>query len=285
MSRFLRVDDPVSDERTPYFRDLLPDHVIESPGCRFIGAADENGIPEGVIAFSMQENNVDILHVEVYPELRRRGIGTSLVRILLKYLSLAEMPFILQAVYSDSGAPEDAVTDAFFRSMPDFEVVSGGRIYTVTPDTIWNPDRLDHIQKYACPVKSFTELTKEEKGNLINDLEKRGSAGMIPEAGEKVIPDLSLCHLEDGHCTACVIFKESGIPDTIELAFLMSGQHKGDHLAGVLNEVTKRLGASYRDKSIVFSVINRDSELVAKRFFADGVKVNEILTAISFGEI
>ena len=55
--------------------------------------------------------------------------------------------------------------------------------------------------------------------------------------------------------------------------------------AGALNEVTKRLGASYRDKSIVFSVINRDSELVAKRFFADDVRVNEILTAISFGEI
>ena len=284
MSRFLRVDDPVSDERTPYFRELLPEHVIETHGCRFIGAADENGIPEGAVAYSVHENNVDILHVEVYPELRRRGIGTSLVRILLKYLSLAEMPFILQAVYSDSGAPEDAVTDAFFRSMPDFEVVSGGRIYTVTPDTIWNPDRLDHIQKYACPVKSFTELTKEEKGNLINDLEKRGSAGMLPDAGEKVIQDLSLCHLEDGHCTACVIFKESGIPDTIELAFLMSGQHKGDHLAGVLNEVVKRLRTSYRDKNMVFSVVNRESELVAKRFFNDDVKVNEIMTAISFGE-
>ena len=123
MSRFLRVDDPSTDDRTAYFRPLLPDEVIGTPGCRFIGAADDDGIPEGAVAFLIRDNLVDILHVEVYPELRRHGIGTALIRILLRYLSLADMPLVIQAVYTADGDDEDEVMDAFFRSMADFEVV------------------------------------------------------------------------------------------------------------------------------------------------------------------
>jgi len=32
------------------------------------------------------------------------------------------------------------------------------------------------------------------------------------------------------------------------------------------------------------TVVNKESELVAKRFFQSDMKVNEILTAVSFGE-
>ena len=57
---------------------------------------DDKGIPEGAVAFSIDGNMADILHLEVYRDLRRQGIATSLVRVLLKYLSLAEVPFVLQ---------------------------------------------------------------------------------------------------------------------------------------------------------------------------------------------
>ena len=79
-------------------------------------------------------------------------------------------------------------------------------------------------------------------------------------------------------------YRQSGLPDTIELSFLMSDPYNGDHLAGVLNEVIKRLKTSFQDKTVIFSVVNKEAELIAKRFIAGDMKVNEILTAESFGE-
>ena len=114
MSRFVRIDDAAADERTAFFAELLPEELRAEKKCRLIGAVDENGIPEGVVAFSLNGNMADILHIEVYRELRRKGIGTALVRVLLRFLSLPELPIVLQAVYSADGEDGEDVTDAFF---------------------------------------------------------------------------------------------------------------------------------------------------------------------------
>ncbi len=53
-----------------------------------------------MVVFEISDNLVDILHVEVYEKLRRQGIGTELIRMLLNCFSSTEMPFIVQAVYS-----------------------------------------------------------------------------------------------------------------------------------------------------------------------------------------
>jgi hypothetical protein len=81
-----------------------------------------------------------------------------------------------------------------------------------------------------------------------------------------------------------MIFRQSDLPDTVELSFMMSDPHKEEYLAGVLNEVIKRLRTSYKDQNIIFSIVNKEAELIAKRFISSDMKVNEILTAVSFGE-
>ena len=283
MSRFVRIDRADEDEKTAYFKDLLSDELAKDKGCRLIGAVDDNGVPEGVVAFKISGQIVDILHIEVYEALRRQGIGTALIRTLLKYLSQAELPFVLQAVYSVI-EEDDRVMDLFFRSMPDFEVVSGGRYYTIRPGTAWNSSRLAFISAFECSVKSYTELTKVEMNDLTNDLKEKKLLAFLPGEDDVLIPELSLCHLEDGHISAMAIFRQSGLPDTMELSFLMSDPYNGDHLAGVLNEVIKRLKTSFQDKTVIFSVVNKEAELIAKRFIAGDMKVNEILTAESFGE-
>ena len=84
MSRFVRIDRADEDEKTAYFKDLLSDELAKDKGCRLIGAVDDNGVPEGVVAFRISGQIVDILHIEVYEALRRQGIGTALIRTLLK---------------------------------------------------------------------------------------------------------------------------------------------------------------------------------------------------------
>ena len=163
--------------------------------------------------------------------------------------------------------------------------MSGGRYYTITPGTVWNSSRLDFISGFECSVKSYTELSKAEMNNLVNDLKEKNLMAFLPVEEDVLIPELSLCHLEDGHISALAIFRQSGIPDSVELSFLMSDPHKEEYLAGVLNEVIKRLQASYHDTGIIFSVVNKEAELVAKRFISSDMKVNEILTAVSFGEV
>ncbi len=285
MSLFLRIDDTLGDERAAFFAPLLPEDLTGKKGCRLIGAVDERGIPEGVAAFTVNDFMVDILHVEVYPELRRRGIGTALVRTLLEYLSLTGLPFMVQAAYSVDEDGEDAVTDLFFRSLAAFEVVSGGKYCTVTPDTLWDSSRLKFISSYECSVTPYTELSRAERNRLIEDMREKNLSSFLHGDDGKLIPELSLCHLENDRCTTCVIFRESELPDTVELSFLMSEKNDVEHLTGVLNEVIRRYKDLYPKYSIVFCLVNTDSELIAKRLFKKDMRVSEILTAVSFGEI
>ncbi len=285
MSRFICIDDALKDERTEFFKDLLPEGLNGSKGYRLIGAVDDEGFPEGAVAFAVNGNIVDILHVEVYPELRRNGIGTALTDMLLQYLSLTEMPFMVQAAYTVDGSDEDKVTDSFFKSLDAFEVVSGGRYCTVTPDTIWDPSRVKLISSHECSAVPYTELSRAERNRLVEDLEEKNLGAFLGGDFGKVIPELSLCHMEGDRCTALVIFRESVLPDTVELSFMMSERDSIDRLMGILNEVTKKLEELYHGYDIVFSLVNTDSELIAKRIFKKDMQISEIYTAVSYGEV
>ena len=131
----------------------------------------------------------------------------------------------------------------------------------------------------------FTELTNSEKNRLISYLEENNMSSFLNTDGRKLIPDLSLCHTDDGNCTTCVLFTEAPDPDTVELSFLVSEPKKKRELAGVLYEVVRRFREDYPGHSMVFSVVNQESELLAGHFFSEGLKESEILTAVSFGEI
>ncbi len=56
-------------------------------------------------------------------------------------------------------------------------------------------------------------------------------------------------------------------------------------LAGVLNEVKKRLSESYKDYNISFSLVNKESQLIAGRFISRDMDSCKILRAVSFGEV
>ena len=285
MSRFILIGDTQKDERTAFFQDLLPEGLNGSRPYRLIGAVDDEGFPEGALAFTVNGNVADILHVEVYSKLKRRGIGTALTDTLLQYLSLTEMPFMVQAAYTVDGTEEDEVTDSFFKSLDAFEVVSGGRYCTVTPDTMWDPSRVKLISSHECSAVPYTELSRAERNRLLEDMEEKNLGAFLDGNFGKIIPELSLCHMEGERCTSLVIFRESVLPDTVELSFLTSERDSIDQLIGVLNEVAKRLKELYSGYDIVFSLVNIDSELIAKRIFKKDMQVNEIFTAVSYGEI
>ena len=57
-----------------------------------------------------------------------------------------------------------------------------------------------------------------------------------------------------------------------------------EYLAGLLKEILNRFRNLYPDHDMVFSLVNRESRLLAERFFTKEMRVNRILTAVSFGE-
>ncbi len=227
-----------------------------------------------------------ILYIGVYPELRRKGTGTALIDTLLKYLVPVECPMMVEAYYmmddEDEGMEE---ADLFFRSLPDFDVVSGGKYCTVTSHTVWNSKRLKLLENFDCKVKSYMELSKAERNELARYSRDNNMDIFLQEKDKNLIPELSLCHVEDGKCSTVVIFRNSELKRSLELSFLMSRPGEGDSLSGVLNEVIKRIKTMYPHHNLVFSLVNKESELVAKRFFAKDLQVSEIFNAVSFGKI
>ena len=71
----------------------------------------------------------------------------------------------------------------------------------------------------------------------------------------------------------------------MELSFLMSKPGEEDNLSGVLKVVIERLKAMYPHHDLIFSVVNKESVNVSKRFFTGDMKVSELYNAISFGRI
>jgi GNAT superfamily N-acetyltransferase len=286
MSRFILIDDIINDEKTTFFRDLIPEDEKIDEHARLIGAVDEEGFPEGVLIFRLEEWAALILHIEVYPFLKRRGIGTALVDTLLRYLEPVEYAIRIEAYYMKTDEDSEVEeTDLFFRSLPDFEVVSGGKYCTVTTHTIWNSARLELLGGFKCSIRSFAELNKTEKKELAGYLSDNHMQSFVEENDEKLIPELSLCHVEEGKCSSLVIFRDPDIKRTLEISFIMSRPGDQDSLLGVLNEVIKRLKVLYPHHNLVFIPVNKESELLAKRFFTTDLQVGGIYSAISFGRI
>ena len=286
MSRFIKIDDAVNDERMAYFNNLLPEDLEINDSCHLIGAVDDAGCPEGAVVFTFSGQVTTILYIEVYPELRRQGIGTALIFTLLEYLVPVEYPILIEAYYilgDEDGVGEEV--DAFFKSLPDFEVVSGGKFCTVTSHTVWNSKRLKLLENFSCSVKPVTTLNKMERGELNRYLSEKNLLLFLEGDDEKIIPTLSLCHVEEGKCSTLVVFRDSEIKRSLEISFLMSRAGEADNLSGVLNEVIRRLKALYPHHNLLFSLVNRDSEQVVKRFFTKDLQVKEIYNAISFGRI
>ncbi len=285
MSKYIKIDDIVNDERTEYFKSLIPSDLIRGDS-RLIGSVDEDGYPEGMLLYRVSGFIIDILHIEVYEELRGLGIGSDLIDVLLTYISDAGMPFVIQAVYGVGEDFEDGeAAHAFFESIEDFEVVSGGKYCTVTSHTLWNSKRLKLLSDFDCSIKSYTELTKKESKKLLAYLAEKNMSLFIAGDDESIIPELSLCHVENGDCTTLALFKNTGIKKCVELSFLMSKPGEEDNLSGVLKVVIERLKIMYPHHDLIFSVVNKESVNVSKRFFTKDLKVSELYTAVSFGKI
>ncbi len=285
MSKYIKIDDMVNDERTEFFKPLIPSELINE-GFRLIGSVDEGGYPEGVLIYRVNGFMIDIFHIEVYEELRRLGIGSGLVDVLVKYVTNAEMPFLLQAVYGvGEDFEEGEAADAFFKSLDAFEVVSGGKYCTVTSHTLWNSKRLELLSNFDCSIKSYTDLTKTESKKLLNYLMEKDMSLFIAGDNDTIIPELSLCHVEKGDCKTMTLFRDPGIKKCVELSFLMSKPGEEDNLSGVLKVVIERLKAMYPHHDLIFSVVNKESVNVSKRFFTKDMKVSELYNAISFGRI
>ncbi|MCR5746697.1 MAG: N-acetyltransferase [Lachnospiraceae bacterium] len=286
MSRFIIINDISNDERAEFFTEMLPDDLKNEEGIHMIGAVDEEGYPEGIVAFSINGTVVDLMYIEVYPELRETGIGTRLANALVDYVSLANMPMIVEASYIlEEDSEDDMIVDSFFRSLPDFEVVNGGKYCVVSSRTVWNSKRLKLLSNFSCSVKSYNELTDAERKELMHYLRINNMSAFIEIDEETIIPELSLCHVEEGVCTTCCIFRDAPIKRCIELAFLVSRPGEEDKLSGVLKVVVQRIQAMYPHHNLIFSAVNKESELIAKRFFTKDISIQEIYTALSFGRI
>ncbi len=286
MSNFIIIDDIFNDERAEYFIDMLPDDLKTEAGNHLIGSVDDEGYPEGVVVFRFNGMVADLMYVEVYSELREMGIGTNLVNAFIDYVSLAEMPMVVEASYMvEEESEDDMIADSFFRSLPDFEVISSGRYCVVSPQTIWNSVRLKSLSYFNCSVKPYNELDDDERKELMYYLQSNNMASFVKGDDSTLIPELSLCHIENGVCTTCCIFRTSPIKRCIELAFLMSRPGEENNLSGVLNVVIQRLKSMYPHHNLIFSVINKKSDLLARRFFTKDLTTREIYTAISFGRI
>lgn len=283
MSYFLLIDDIDNDERTPYFRDLIPSDLKAEGSLKVIGAVSKEGYPQGALTFTFQGWSVHILYIEVYPIERRMGIGTGLINALMEYLSPIEHSYVVEAIYEQEAIDKADVTGAFFGSLPDFEVVFGGKYCTVTPETVWNSQRLSLLENFSCRTKSVLELSNSEKTELKRYLREKNMENLMDFNEKELIPELSICNIAEGKCTSLVVFKRSKEKSTLELSFLMCRKGELDRLSGVLNEVIKRLKVMYPRHSLVFSLINKESELIAKRFFTKDIRISEIYEAVSYG--
>ena len=153
----------------------------------------------------------------------------------------------------------------------------------VSSQTVWNSKRLQLLANFNCSVKSYIELTPQEKNSFLHYLRDKKIRLFPLEDEEEIIPQLSLCHIENGQCVTFTIFRKSSIRRCLEWSFVMSVPGHEDNLSGVLNIVIQRIRTLYPKHNIIFSLVNKESELLGKRFFSRELQVNEIYTAVSFG--
>ena len=257
---YLLIDSHHQEE----FANVLPACLAEGGNTCAIGVYDDEGHVLGAIAYRCEGFPYYIEWIFVDPAVRRKGIGTTLIRKVFsiiggtgeRYPVICQVPFTEQEPDLYYFLLTQQCADLFF---------SHDR-YCLKPEEIREVEDLHRKGNLTLEQKSFFDLSDMEQKKILQqmDQEQIFSVAYMERWNEGYIP--SLCRVIYVNNTLMNLIFVKTLPDgNLKLELLYSKYLRG--LEELLLSAVKEMESTYPDKELVFDAVSEESRRLARRLF------------------
>lgn len=274
METYTLPDDMLKD-----FSDFIPEKYFYDENCNYF-VVEEDDIICGFLVWRIISPLVEILHLEIFEEYRRKKYGTALVTDFIDQTQKALIPFPIKAEFPSDGRIEGIVE--FFSALPHFVVIDAGSICKVSPRQRQESEYYQNLKKHSGNVIEFLDTSPIQRKGFYRMLDE-SEIGIISQRDEAtLVKDLSLCTVHDEIITAGIMVKEYG-QDVLEIAFTICKQGYGKDLAILMGELARRIDENYPDAELCMNLIAEPAIKLAAKVFGVNRRQMPISEAYSFG--
>ena len=260
----------LTPENSKDFESVIPSQVL-IPGEIFaIGAYDTSGEVCGAICAKYQDFEYQIDWLYVSPSYRRRGVASMLLNEFESFMNLTGEIYPVTGLFE---APYDDLSlYGFFLSKEKFDISYSHQRYYVSFNEIFNNKRLKTEIEIDIEEKEFFSLPMKIREEILSEICADGQYAITDKELWAERCEKKLCRvatLEGEMCAAIFIADREDID--LELSYLYSTNVWATKkllcsVAGIINK-------DYKGSGIIFDVINKESEIMAKKLFPTAKKV------------
>ena len=261
----------LSDDNIKDFESVIPSHALLPGGTYGIGAYETSGEVCGAICFRFNNFEYYIDWLYVTPSFRRQKVASMLLKEFETFMNKTGEIYPVTVLFE---APyEDLSLYGFFLSMDEFEVAYLHQRYYVTFNEIFTNKRLKIETDIEIEEKEFFSLPEKTREKILEQICEDGQYSILDKDIWTSRCEKKLCRvaiLEGEMCAA--IFMADREDMDLDLSYLYSINVWATKK--LLCSVAAIVNKYYKGSGIIFDVINKESELMAKKLFPTARRVS-----------
>lgn len=221
-----------------------------------------DGVPAGIIVVQLSDYHYEIVWLYIRRDVRRKGIGSGLVRELLSCIRKSNEIYPL-SLRVNSDAEE---LFPFIETLECFDLNFECRRFFVSAQRRNASELVAKLSKHRKhDSEGFFEQSDLMLNRLYSTIADKGMnlRGLVSDNNDSFIRNLSLCHV-GSRIDSLILVREIGLHN-FEIVYAYS--ENKIHFAHLLLEVLKRISDSYEDANLNISALNQATELIVYHLF------------------
>lgn len=254
----------IDEAHRKVFDTVLPETYRIREGAVALGALNEKGEILGTLCWELTDIHYEVEWLYVIPDLRRRKVGTGLMKQLFSAITgtAQQYPVVAQFPFSK----KDRELYSFFLSISEMEVNFSHERYVIRPDQIRSSGMLHRMQTPRYEEQLFFELPEERQKQILTKLWL--DAGYFvhgyKEWRRNCVPELCRCIFRAEELLN-LAFVQMTSDRNLELSYLYSQSPAG--LAELLSTLAKEAEARYPEAELTFDAVNEEADHMTGRVF------------------
>ncbi|MBR1670998.1 MAG: GNAT family N-acetyltransferase [Butyrivibrio sp.] len=254
----------VVEENREYFADVIPDVIALKDNRVAVAAVDDDGRVLGAISYVAINYAYEIDWIYVLPDVRRQGIGLSLVDEVLRAVMLSGERLPVTARYEFT--EEDQQMHAFFLSCTNMMTSYSHERYYIKASDIKSSEVLHSMRTEDLIIQPFFDETEQDQKEILGMLSNQNSFSVsdYDEWKKECVQELCQCAYLKNNLMDFIFFRKLA-DGNLELSFLYSKNPKG--LLELLVTTVSKLETLFPGTSLTFEAMGDESEKLARHLF------------------
>ncbi|MCR5452136.1 MAG: GNAT family N-acetyltransferase [Lachnospiraceae bacterium] len=254
----------IDDDNREDFYSVFPEDIELGRNRVAIACVDELGRILGAVSYVFINYQYDIDWIFVPKDMRGRGIGKSLLEMVLLVLDETDDYFPISARFEFS--PQNAQVYSLFISCEKFYTTYSHDRYYISAGDLAKASVIHKRTDGKLSIRGFFELPMLEQRRILDFLSANEEYTVedYEKWKEACVPELCLGIYSDGEL-ADLIFVQKGNINGLELAFLYSKFPAG--LFELLSNAVEEKERLFPDADLTFETVNEEAARIANRVF------------------